>query len=1218
MYNGVGTLTLGGASPTFNGKLTVLNGTLSVGADFPAATAIAQGIGTLAGTGKLLSVQSGGGGTVQPAGAGAGGTLTVGNSALATGTFVADLAVRNPSDRLALAPNATLNVDNTTLVVNGVDGTFADVYPILTSPTGGLSGRFTGLADGSTFTAGGTTFRIDYAAKVVTLTNLGTVAARTLHWTGQSGSAWSSPANWQEGRAPVNGDTLVFDTATVGFSPATPGAFAPSNDLVGLTGLAIRINDQSTAGDFVLGGNPVGLLGGQAVGIASTVTAGVSATVNNALALSADTAFAAQDGVLNLGAGISGPFALVALTAPGATLGINAPTSYAGGTFVPSGTLAVGASAALGTGAVTLSGGTLSNSSPFLQLPNPFVVAAPSAIGGAAFFELDGAGTLNADLRLINTSSVTLAGALAGPGGLTVNTFPGKAILGGPASNSYTGPTTVQSGTLTLQKTNGATAVASPITIAGGSFPTLTLAAANQLNGKAAVTVGVNGIFNTAGFAETTGGLAGVGTVSTGLAAGGVLSVLGGNSLFSGTLVGANNLAYNGPGTLTLGGASPAYNGLLGVGNGARLQVSADFSAATAAAFGTGVLGGTGLLRSLNVAGSGIINPGTLGGPGRTLSTAAGVVVAPPVGPAGQTLAVDLDDSGPSDQLVIGNGSTFDLASVNLVVNSVASSVTGTVFRVVASPTGNLTGQFVGLPNNAQILAGGRLFRINYTPTATLLTDIQSVTLTPGALGDAEVGIPYNQSIAASGGTGTVVLTLSNVNNLVGLNVAVNPDGLGVTVSGTPTAVGTLTFTVTPNDVNGQQGATNYAITVRPAVVLTPQALPPADVGTAYVQTITSTGGTPPTPGTPPTSTVNLFVSNVVNASGITITGNGTPTITLMGTPTTAGPVTFTVTPVDGVGVGQPVNYTLAVSNPPTLTPAALPDGEAGVAYNQAITPVGGSAPVVLVVSNVVNPTGLAITGSGTGTVALTGAPTAAGTVSFTVTPIDAVGPGTPVNYSLVINPRRRADARRAAADHHRRAVQPDHHRLGRRRHGHARGRQRRQPRGADVHRQRHGRNHDQRHADDAGHRDVHGHAGGRDRHRHPGQLRHPRQPAGRGRPHGVAGGRGPHPVQPGHHRDRRRADANPDAVERRQHDGPDDRRRRLDPDYRHRHADRDRDGDVHGHAVGPVRPRHPGQLRHPRRPGGAGRARRPAGHRGGRRLLPDAHPPRRLRPRLR
>ena len=58
----------------------------------------------------------------------------------------------------------------------------------------------------------------------------------------------------------------------------------------------------------------------------------------------------------------------------------------------------------------------------------------------------------------------------------------------------------------------------------------------------------------------------------------------------------------------------------------------------------------------------------------------------------------------------------------------------------------------------------------------------------------------YDQTIAASGGTGTLALAVSNIQNAIpGLTVPASGT-TSLVVSGTPTAAGTETFTLTATD----------------------------------------------------------------------------------------------------------------------------------------------------------------------------------------------------------------------------------------------------------------------------------------------------------------------------------------------------------------------------------------------------------------------------------
>ena len=72
-----------------------------------------------------------------------------------------------------------------------------------------------------------------------------------------------------------------------------------------------------------------------------------------------------------------------------------------------------------------------------------------------------------------------------------------------------------------------------------------------------------------------------------------------------------------------------------------------------------------------------------------------------------------------------------------------------------------------------------------------------------------------------------------------------------------------------------------------------------------------------------------------------------------------------------------------------TVNPATLPNGTAGVAYNQIVTATGGTAPYTFTVSAGALPPGLALNGS---TGAITGSPTTPGTFNFSITATDANG----------------------------------------------------------------------------------------------------------------------------------------------------------------------------------------------------------------------------------
>ena len=327
----------------------------------------------------------------------------------------------------------------------------------------------------------------------------------------------------------------------------------------------------------------------------------------------------------------------------------------------------------------------------------------------------------------------------------------------------------------------------------------------------------------------------------------------------------------------------------------------------------------------------------------------------------------------------------------------------------------------------------------------------------------------YNQTITAGGGTGTVALAVSNIQDAVpGLTVPISGTG-SLAIGGTPTAAGTETFTLTATDSLARQRLANYSITVNAALSLTPAPLPTGTVSAAYNQTITASGGT---------GTVTLAVSNIQNAiPGLTVPAGGTGSLAISGTPTATGTETFTVTATDSLGATTTANYTITVDPELTLTPATLPADTVGVAYNQTITGGGGTGTVTLSVINIQGAIpGLTVPASGAGSLAITGTPTAAGTETFIVAVTDSLGATIAENYSITVNPAR-PRAGDAAGRHDRPALQPDDHRWRRHRHRHA-GREQhpeRHPR-IDRSRQRHGEPGHWRHAYGRRDRDVHAH----------------------------------------------------------------------------------------------------------------------------------------------
>jgi hypothetical protein len=318
-------------------------------------------------------------------------------------------------------------------------------------------------------------------------------------------------------------------------------------------------------------------------------------------------------------------------------------------------------------------------------------------------------------------------------------------------------------------------------------------------------------------------------------------------------------------------------------------------------------------------------------------------------------------------------------------LEALLANVTGTTYTDPSAGNGQVYDYYVTALYN------------NLAPPANESDPSPKVLATPGALPASTINIPYGQILTPAWGSGNQVLTVSNLTNpLPGLTVP--PTGAGTLVlSGTPSSVGSESFTVTAVDTDGTFTTTSYQLVVNPGVSLSPSTLP-ADVGSPYSQTIAAAGGT---------GDVSLSVSNVSGSiGGLTIPPSGVNALSITGTPLATGTLTFTVSGVDSVGATTSASYTLTVNPPLTLSPAILPQDTVGIPYNQSITAVGGTPGVALSVSNLAGAIpGLSLATTGTGNLSISGTPTGSGTETFTVTATDAIGTTIVFPYTILVNP---------------------------------------------------------------------------------------------------------------------------------------------------------------------------------------------------------------------
>ncbi|HEV2652352.1 MAG TPA: autotransporter domain-containing protein [Rhizomicrobium sp.] len=421
---------------------------------------------------------------------------------------------------------------------------------------------------------------------------------------------------------------------------------------------------------------------------ASTYTGATTIDANALLLLSTAGSIASSSNVIDNGTfDISGTTAGTAITtlSGSGTVSLGAQTlTITAGSSTFSGILAdgglfggTGGSLIIAGGTETLSGantfsgntsvlgGTLSAGAVNTFSPNSIlVVSAPGNVALNGFNQIvagiAGNGNIalgSATLTTTSTATQNFAGMISGGGGLTVGGT-GIQILSG--NNTYTGPTTINAGTLQA-------------------------GIANTLSGNTDVTVAGGATFDLNGFDQAIGSLAGAGDVALGSA---TLTTNGDNATttFSGAIAGTGGLTKTGGGELFLTGIS-TFTGATLV-DGGVLSVNGTLASAVTVNAGA-TLKGIGTVAGVTVGSGGTIAPGNSIG---TLHVAGNVNLG-----AGSTYQVEVNAAGQSDLISATGTATLNGGTVQVVVAPgaytaettytilTAGSVTGTFSSVISS-----------------------------------------------------------------------------------------------------------------------------------------------------------------------------------------------------------------------------------------------------------------------------------------------------------------------------------------------------------------------------------------------------------------------------------------------------------------------------------------------------------------------------------------------------
>jgi len=378
------------------------------------------------------------------------------------------------------------------------------------------------------------------------------IVATDKYWTGATGTAWGTNANWT-GNAPSAGDNAVFNATFLSSNQPTLTGSTSAGGIWMTGAITQNVTIGGGANVLSLGGNTINGTAGLGVLIdnttAFTLTISCSVKIGNAQTWTNNsTNLFTVSGPVNTntkaltvnGTGNTAISGVISSSGPltksgTGTLTLSGTNTYTGITTVTAGTLSInllangGSNSSLGavTNAATnlvLNGGTLQYTGAAVSTDRLFSVGTSGATldasgtgavnftntGTLGFNSQTGARTLT--LTGTNTGDNTLAAVIGDNSGATalVKSGTGTWVLSG--SNTFSGTTTINGGTLKLATSPGS-ALGSTSSITVNSGGTLLLGASNQINNSAGITLN-GGTFATGGFSEGDSSHIGVGALT--------------------------------------------------------------------------------------------------------------------------------------------------------------------------------------------------------------------------------------------------------------------------------------------------------------------------------------------------------------------------------------------------------------------------------------------------------------------------------------------------------------------------------------------------------------------------------------------------------------------------------------------------------------------------------------------------------------------------------
>ncbi|HAB98648.1 MAG TPA: hypothetical protein DCE71_02350, partial [Parachlamydiales bacterium] len=497
------------------------------------------------------------------------------------------------------------------------------------------------------------------------------------------------------------------------------------------------------------------------------------------------------------------------------TLTLSGNNNYLSRTFVQQGVLTVQSSSALGVAGASSAvyvraigtQGSIYIDGNGLNVPKTFFLNGAGFSSGA-LRNMNGNNTISGNIQIGWTggaetpatavtlqvdsgTQLTFSGIVSGASNLTVQGG-GTAVYSGALANTMSGLTTINAGTLQLNKTSGINAIAGNVTI--NPSGTLLSSAANQMIDTATITL-AGGVFNTAGNAETIGSLVfNSGTLTQG---GAVLGIAGAGA---GALTMGDNTIISGNISLTSTGGV-LYNGTL-----TRATLSGGLDLGTQAHTFNVNDGADSIdmLISGSITGTGSISK----------STGAGILQFSGSAPNTYSGLTTIN----TGQIQLNKTAGVNAIAGNITINAGASAILLAPEQISSSSTLTLSGGAFDMNGNAETLGSLVYTSGTFSQGGALLTLAGS----SGAALTVANGVTISGNISMTGsgdifynGAGTTVTLSGNVDlgtQIHSLNVLNGPATVDLLFSGvisgtggvTKISTGTVQFSgASPNTYSG-------------------------------------------------------------------------------------------------------------------------------------------------------------------------------------------------------------------------------------------------------------------------------------------------------------------------------------------------------------------------------------------------------------------------------